>query len=101
RSRIKHPRVYRYTSHFRTYRKKQRRPKEAWTDTVEDWQLAEVSSHSSTGLRSAEAEALDHLPDSAVKDALSELREDYRMAVYFADRKSTRLNSSHVKISYA
>ncbi len=72
-------------SYISTYRKKQRRPKEAWTDAVEDWQLAEVSSHSSTGLRSAEAEALDHLPDSAVKDALSELREDYRMAVYLAD----------------
>lgn len=68
-----------------TYRKKQRRPKEAWTDTVEDWQLAEVGSHTSSGLRSAETEALDHLPDSAVKDALGELREDYRMAVYLAD----------------
>ncbi|MBB5831078.1 sigma-70 family RNA polymerase sigma factor [Brachybacterium aquaticum] len=72
-------------SYISTYRKKQRRPKESWTDTVEDWQLAEVSSHSSTGLRSAETEALDHLPDSAVKDALGELREDYRMAVYLAD----------------
>lgn len=67
------------------YRKKQRRPKEAWTDTVEDWQLAEVAGHTSGGLRSAETEALDRLPDSAVKDALSELREDYRIAVYLAD----------------
>ncbi|ATG51677.1 RNA polymerase [Brachybacterium vulturis] len=67
------------------YRTKQRRPKEAWTDTVEDWQLAEVAGHTSRGLRSAETEALDHLPDSAVKDALGELREDYRMAVYLAD----------------
>ncbi|ASK67011.1 RNA polymerase [Brachybacterium avium] len=67
------------------YRTKQRRPKEAWTDTVEDWQLAEVAGHTSSGLRSAETEALDHLPDSAVKDALGELREDYRMAVYLAD----------------
>jgi len=72
-------------SFISTYRKKQRRPKEAWTDTVADWQLAEVAGHTSTGLRSAETEALDHLPDSAVKDALSELREDYRMAVYLAD----------------
>ena len=67
------------------YCTKQRRPKEAWTDTVEDWQLAEVAGHTSSGRRSAETEALDHLPDSAVKDALSELREDYRMAVYLAD----------------
>jgi len=68
-----------------SYRKKQRRPKEAWTDTVEDWQLAEVESHTSRGLRSAEAEALDALPDTAVKDALATLREDYRIAVYLAD----------------
>ena len=72
-------------SYISLYRKKQRRPKEAWTDTVEDWQLAEVAGHTSAGLRSAETEALDSLPDSAVKDALSELREDYRIAVYLAD----------------
>lgn len=72
-------------TYISTYRQKQRRPKESWTDTVEDWQLAEVESHTSSGLRSAEAEALDHLPDSAVKDALAELREDYRLAVYLAD----------------
>ena len=72
-------------SYISLYRTRQRRPKEAWTDTVEDWQLAEVAGHTSTGLRSAETEALDRLPDSAVKDALGELREDYRMAVYLAD----------------
>ena len=72
-------------SFISTYRKKQRRPKEAWTDTVEDWQLAEAAGHTSRGLRSAETEALDSLPDTAVKEALSELREDYRMAVYLAD----------------
>ncbi len=72
-------------SYISIYRTKQRRPKEAWSDTVEDWQLAEVAGHTSGGLRSAETEVLDHLPDSAVKDALGELREDYRMAVYLAD----------------
>ncbi|HJB08953.1 MAG TPA: sigma-70 family RNA polymerase sigma factor [Candidatus Brachybacterium merdavium] len=72
-------------TYISSYRQKQRRPKESWTETVEDWQLAEVESHTSSGLRSAETEALDRLPDSAVKDALAELREDYRMAVYLAD----------------
>ncbi|GAA4525921.1 sigma-70 family RNA polymerase sigma factor [Brachybacterium paraconglomeratum] len=72
-------------SYISIYRTKQRRPKEAWTDTVEDWQLAEVAGHTSSGLRSAETEVLDSLPDSAVKDALGELREDYRIAVYLAD----------------
>src|SRR4051794_20158879 len=59
-----------------TYRKKQRQPLESSDEGVEDWQLARAESHTSTGLRSAEAEALDHLPDSDVKDALQELPED-------------------------
>ena len=52
---------------------------------MEDWQLAKAESHSSTGLRSAEAEALDHLPDSDVKAALQRIPDDFRMAVYLAD----------------
>src|SRR5690242_15533276 len=68
-----------------TYRKRQRQPQQANTDTVEDWQLAAAESHSSSGLRSAEMEALDHLPDSDVKEALQKLPEDFRLAVYLAD----------------
>jgi RNA polymerase sigma-70 factor (ECF subfamily) len=30
-------------------------------------------------------EALEHLPDSDVKDALAQLPEDFRLAVYLAD----------------
>jgi RNA polymerase sigma-70 factor (ECF subfamily) len=30
-------------------------------------------------------EALEHLPDSDVKDALQQLPEDFRLAVYLAD----------------
>ena len=68
-----------------TYRKKQREPLLSSGEDVEDWQLARAESHSSTGLRSAEVEALDRLPDSDVKDALAALGEDFRMAVYLAD----------------
>jgi RNA polymerase sigma-70 factor, ECF subfamily len=69
-----------------TYRKKQRQPQQSQgADEIEDWQIARAASHTSTGLRSAEAEALDHLPDSDVKDALARLPEDFRMAVYLAD----------------
>jgi len=68
-----------------TYRKKQREPKQAGTDTVEDWQLAQAESHTSSGLKSAEAVALEHLPDSDVKDALQSIPEDFRIAVYLAD----------------
>jgi len=68
-----------------TYRKKQREPQQSGAEDIEDWQLARAESHTSTGLRSAEAEALDRLPDSDVKEALQELPEDFRLAVYFAD----------------
>ncbi|SMX96655.1 sigma-70 family RNA polymerase sigma factor [Brevibacterium antiquum] len=67
------------------YRKKQRQPQENGSEDIEDWQIAQAASHSSSGGRSAELEALDHLPDSDVKDALSELPEDFRMVVYYAD----------------
>jgi len=67
------------------YRKRQRQPAQQPTDEISDWQLAQAEQHTSSGLRSAEMEALDRLPDSDVKDALSELAEDFRMAVYLAD----------------
>lgn len=68
-----------------TYRKKQREPLQSAAEDVEDWQIARAASHTATGLRSAEAEALDRLPDSDVKRALQELPEDRRIAVYLAD----------------
>ena len=67
------------------YRKKQRQPQQAMSEDVEDWQLARAESHSSSGLKSAESEALEHLPDSQVKDALQRLPEEFRLAVYLAD----------------
>ncbi len=68
-----------------SYRKKQREPKQAGTEEIEDWQLARAESHTSSGLKSAELEALEHLPDSDVKDALAALPEEFRIAVYLAD----------------
>jgi RNA polymerase sigma-70 factor (ECF subfamily) len=47
--------------------------------------LGGAESTTARSSRSAEAEAIDHLPDSAVKDALQALPEDFRLAVYFAD----------------
>ena len=69
-----------------TYRKNQRNPYRSTIDDLEDWQLGGAESVTqSTSTRSAEAEAIDHLPDSAVKDALQAIPEDFRLAVYFAD----------------
>ncbi|KXO88288.1 RNA polymerase [Tsukamurella pulmonis] len=67
------------------YRKKQRQPAQYPTDEITDYQLAATAEHSSTGLRSAEIEALDALPDDEIKEALAKLPEDFRMAVYYAD----------------
>src|SRR5215470_3412439 len=68
-----------------TYRKRQREPQRAGAEDVEDWQLARAASHTSSGLKSAEAEALERLPDSDVKRALQDLPEEFRIAVYLAD----------------
>jgi len=67
------------------YRKKQREPYQGTIDELEDWQLGGAESTTAMSGRSAEAEAIDHLPDSAVKDALQSIPEDFRLAVYFAD----------------
>jgi RNA polymerase sigma-70 factor (ECF subfamily) len=68
-----------------TYRKRQREPQRAGAEEIEDWQLARAASHTSSGLKSAEAEALERLPDSDVKEALQALPEEFRIAVYLAD----------------
>lgn len=67
------------------YRKRQRQPLQQPTEEITDWQLAQAESHTSTGLRSAEVEAMDKLPDTDVKAALQQLPEDFRLAVYLAD----------------
>ncbi|WP_278184711.1 sigma-70 family RNA polymerase sigma factor [Arthrobacter sp. S39] len=72
-------------TYINLYRKRQREPLQSNSDTIEDWQLARAESHTSSGLRSAEAEALDHLPDTDVKRALQAIPEEFRLAVYFAD----------------
>lgn len=72
-------------AYINSYRKKQREPQQSASDEIEDWQIARAGSHTSSGLRSAEAEALDHLPDSDVKTALQQIPEEFRIAVYLAD----------------
>ncbi len=72
-------------TYINTYRKKQREPYQGTIDDLEDWQLGGAESISATSSRSAEAEAIDHLPDSDVKDALQAIPEDFRLAVYLAD----------------
>ena len=72
-------------AYINNYRKAQRRPAEYATDDITDSQIAETASHTSSGLRSAEVEAMALLPDEEIRAALMDLNEDYRMVVYYAD----------------
>jgi len=72
-------------SYINSYRKRQREPHLGAIDELEDWQLGGAESTTATSARSAEAEALDRMPASVIKDALMQVPEDFRMAVYFAD----------------
>lgn len=72
-------------TYINQYRKKQREPYQGTIDDLEDWQLGGAESTTASASRSAEAEAIDHMPDSAVKEALQAIPEDFRLAVYLAD----------------
>ncbi len=72
-------------TYINTYRKAARSPRTSSGAEVEDWHLARAASHDSSGLRSAEMEALDQTPDSTVSDAMAGLPENFRMAVYLVD----------------
>ena len=68
-----------------SYRKRQREPQRSEAEEIEDRQLARAASHTSSGLKSAEEQALERLPGSHVKQALQALPEEFRIAVYLAD----------------
>lgn len=72
-------------TYINQYRKQQNQPYYSPLEELEDWQLGDAESRTATSSRSAEAEAIDHLPASAIKDALQTLPEDFRAAVYLVD----------------
>jgi RNA polymerase sigma-70 factor (ECF subfamily) len=67
------------------YRKNQRGPAIDPTEQIEDWQMARAERHTSGGLKSAEAEALENLPNEVINNALNSIPEEFRNAVYMAD----------------
>jgi RNA polymerase sigma-70 factor, ECF subfamily len=72
------------------YRKKQRRPKEYATAEITDQQLCDIARKDATGLRSAEEQALESLPNNEIKAAMQALPEQFRMVVYYADVEGFR-----------
>jgi RNA polymerase sigma-70 factor (ECF subfamily) len=72
-------------TYINLYRKRSKEGFQSALEELADWQLGDAESLTQTASRSAEAEAIDRMPASVVKDALHSLPEDFRMAVYFAD----------------
>jgi RNA polymerase sigma-70 factor, ECF subfamily len=77
-------------THISSYRKQQRRPVQWLTDEITDGQLLAEARHSSTGLRSAEDQVLDRLGDNDVREAMQQLPDKLRTAVYYADIEGRR-----------
>ena len=77
-------------THISGYRKQQRRPVQWLTDEITDGQLLSEARHSSMGLRSAEDQVLELLGDSDVREAMRQLPEKLRTAVYYADIEGRR-----------
>ena len=73
------------TTFINNYRKDQRRPLQSNAGEVEDWQLYESASHTSDQGKSAEDEVLEGIADLDIKNALAQMPEEFRMAVYLAD----------------
>lgn len=67
------------------YRCKQSRPAEVPVDEITERDLTRSAARLPAGLRSAEAEVLDALPDSEIEAALAALPEGFRAALYLAD----------------
>jgi RNA polymerase sigma-70 factor, ECF subfamily len=73
-----------YNTWVNGYRARQSRPNEVLCDEFSDSQLT-GGGHAPRGLRSAEIEALERMPDDNIVAALDQLPEANRMTVYFAD----------------
>jgi RNA polymerase sigma-70 factor (TIGR02947 family) len=74
-----------YNRWVSTYRRKQRRPAEVSVEDITERDLASSAARAPAGLRSAEAEVLEALPDSQIQAAMQELPETFRVALYYAD----------------
>jgi RNA polymerase sigma-70 factor (ECF subfamily) len=74
-------------TYINSYRAKKRRPEQVELDDVEDFYLYRRLGglEAVDADRSPEAEVLDSIPDEAVKRALEDLPEQFRMAVLLAD----------------
>jgi RNA polymerase sigma-70 factor, ECF subfamily len=72
------------------YRRKRRQPVQCSTEGITDQDLVAHAQRVSTGLGSAEDQALATLPDGEIKAAMLALPDQFRAAVYYADVEGFR-----------
>jgi RNA polymerase sigma-70 factor (ECF subfamily) len=78
-------------SYIGEYRKKRRQPVQYSTEAFTEQRPAETSTRFPlVGLRSAEDQALDSLPDNDIKSAMQALPQQFRVVVYYADVEGLR-----------
>lgn len=66
------------------FNKRKKESGSASLDEMEDFQVGSAESLTARSQRSAEIEALDHIPSKNVREALQSLNEEFRMTVYYA-----------------
>lgn len=72
-----------HTTYVSMYRKAQRRPQESLQEEIDDFSFYDQLTRAGGG--SAERAVLDAITDDVVKQALADLPEAFRVAVYLAD----------------
>ncbi|MTV26017.1 sigma-70 family RNA polymerase sigma factor [Nitriliruptoraceae bacterium ZYF776] len=72
-----------HTTYLSMYRKAQRRPQESLQEEIDDFSFYDEVNRA--GGRSAEREVLESFTADEVKQALADLPETFRLAVYLAD----------------
>ena len=78
-------------SYISDYRKKRRQPLQYSTEEITEQRLADTYARSApAGLRSAEDQALDSLPDNDIKSAMQALPRKFRDVIYYADVEGLR-----------
>jgi RNA polymerase sigma-70 factor, ECF subfamily len=78
-------------SYISDYRKKRRQPAQYSTEEVTEQRLVDAHTRCApAGLRSAEDQALDSLPDNDIKSAMQALPQQFRDVAYYADVEGLR-----------
>jgi RNA polymerase sigma-70 factor, ECF subfamily len=72
-----------HTTYLSMYRKQQRRPQESLQDEIDDYSFYDEVNRLGGGF--AEREVLESFTDEEVRQALADLPETFRVAVYLAD----------------